>query len=188
MNIHTRHPMNIHAYTERLILRDAELSDVEDWFEMDADPEVHRYIDNSPVTSKDEIEKVIGMVRQQYADVGIGRWSVVDRTTGECVGWAGLKRCAGPVNGHYDFMDLGYRFKRKHWGKGYATESSRAALETCLDRFASSLPLHTVYAITDVRNDASKHVLLKLGFTLQSTFLYDGLDADWFELPCADRR
>ncbi|MFM8569419.1 MAG: GNAT family N-acetyltransferase, partial [Candidatus Kapaibacterium sp.] len=73
-------------------------------------------------------------------------------------------------------------------GKGYATESSRAALETCLDRFASSLPLHTVYAITDVRNNSSKHVLLKLGFTHHSTFLYDGLDADWFELPCADRR
>lgn len=179
--------MNIHAYTERLILRDAELSDVDDWFEMDSDPEVHRYIDNAPVTSKDEIATMIGMVRQQYADVGVGRWSVVERTTGECVGWAGLKRCVGPINGHRDFMDLGYRFKRKHWGKGYATEAARAALETCLDRFASTLPLRTVFAFIDVRNDASRNVLLKLGFTRHSTFLYEGFDAEWLVLSCEDR-
>ncbi|CDS91591.1 hypothetical protein SF1_38800 [Sphingobacterium faecium NBRC 15299] len=40
---------------------------------MDSDPEVHLYIENSPVKSIDEITKVIEMLKKQYAENGIAR-------------------------------------------------------------------------------------------------------------------
>lgn len=120
--------MSVLIETKRLILRELDFSDAQDLFEMDADPEVHLYIDNSPVKSIDEITKVIEMLKNQYKENGIARWAVVDKLTKECVGWSGLKYFKTPLNNHINFYELGYRFKKKHWGKGYATESSFAIL------------------------------------------------------------
>ncbi|MEZ5054471.1 MAG: GNAT family N-acetyltransferase [Chitinophagales bacterium] len=94
---------------------------------------VHLYIENNPVKSIDEITKVIKQLKEQYIKNGIARWAVVDKTTNECVGWSGLKYSNQTINNHTNFYDLGYRFKRKHWGKGFATESSIAILNYGLE-------------------------------------------------------
>jgi ribosomal-protein-alanine N-acetyltransferase len=78
--------MDVFIETERLILRELEYTDQSDLFEMDSDPEVHLYIQNSPVKSIEEITKVIEMVKKQYTENGIARWAVVDKMTNECVG------------------------------------------------------------------------------------------------------
>lgn len=57
--------MNIFAATERFILRELEPTDVDALFELDADPEVHRYLRNNPVTTKEQIVDVINFIRQQ---------------------------------------------------------------------------------------------------------------------------
>ena len=46
--------------------------------------------------------------------------------TNEMIGWCGLKLLTEPVNGRVNFYDLGYRFKQRHWGKGYASEACNA--------------------------------------------------------------
>lgn len=170
--------MNIHAETERLILRDVEYADEFDLFEMDSDPDVHLYIENKPVQSIDEITRVIAMLQQQYRENGIARWAVVDKANKECIGWAGLKYFHQPLNSHQNLYELGYRFKKKHWGKGYSTEASTAIL----NHGFSKLNMDTIYAITDPKNEASKKVLTKLGFVFQETFDYEGDPTDWFEI------
>lgn len=117
--------MKINLETQRLLIREIELTDIDDMFEMDSDPEVHKYIDQKPVTSKEEMVKVIEMLQKQYAENDIARWAVVDKTSGEMVGWCGLKFFREPLNGLVNVYEHGYRFKQKHWGKGYATESSK---------------------------------------------------------------
>lgn len=164
--------------TERLILRELDFIDENDLFEMDSDPEVHRYIENNPVKSISEITNVIEMLKQQYKENGIARWAVVDRETNECVGWSGLKYFRKPLNNHTNFYELGYRFKRKHWGQGYATESSIAILNYGF----KNLDICSVFAITDPKNVNSKRVLSKLGFDFKETFDYEGDLTDWFEL------
>lgn len=104
--------------TQRLYLRKIEACDIDDLFEMDSDPEVHRYIENDPVKSKDQIAEVVEMLHRQYRENGIARWAVIDKETLKCVGWAGLKLFREPLNNHVGFHELGYRFKQKHWGKG----------------------------------------------------------------------
>lgn len=173
--------MKIIVETARLILRELEYTDERDLFEMDSDPEVHLFIENNPVKSIDEIRKVIAMLKVQYEENGIARWAVVDKLTNECVGWSGLKYFDQPLNNHQNFYELGYRFKRKHWGKGFATESSAAIL----DYGFKHLNTDKIFAITDPRNVNSKKVLTKLGFDFQETFDYEGDPTDWFELKKA---
>ena len=96
---------------------------------MDSDPEEHLYIENNPVKNLDEITNIIELIKKQYAENGIARWAVVYKLTNECVGWSGLKYFKQPLNNHQHFYELGYRFKKKHWGKGFATESSKAILD-----------------------------------------------------------
>jgi len=170
--------MKIIIETERLILRELEYTDENDLFEMDADPEVHLFIENNPVKSIDEITKVIEMLKKQYKENGIARWAVVDKLTNECIGWSGLKYYKQPLNNHSNFYELGYRFKKKHWGKGFATESSNAIL----DYGFINLNTDTIFAITDPENVNSKKVLSKLGFNFKETFNYEGTPTDWFEL------
>lgn len=170
--------MRIHIETERLILREIAFHDQDDLFEMDADPEVHLYIENNPVKSIDEITKVIKMLKEQYKAYGIARWAVVDKQTNECIGWSGLKYFTHTLNNHSHFYELGYRFKKKHWGKGFATESSTAIL----DYGFKTLNIESIFAITDPNNVNSKKVLAKLGFQFKETFDYEAAPNDWFEL------
>lgn len=65
--------MKINLETERLNIREIELSDVDDMFEMDSDPEVRKYIDQSPNQKKEEITEAINFIRNQYKENGIGR-------------------------------------------------------------------------------------------------------------------
>ncbi len=170
--------MKIFGTTPRLYLRELEHDDVEDLYEMDADPAVHRYIENKPVQSRDEISRVIGMLKEQYRTFGIARWAVIDKENNECIGWAGLKYFNEPINNHSNIYELGYRFKQKHWGKGFATESAGAVLKYGFN----ILGLEKIYAITHPDNDNSKRVLTKLGFEYKERFDYDGDPTDWFVL------
>ena len=175
--------MQIHLETERLIIREIELSDVDDMFEMDSDPEVRKYIDQSPNQKKEEITDVINFIRKQYEENGIGRWAVIDKKTQEMLGWCCVKLYREPLNGLVNIYEHGYRFKQKHWGKGYATESSKAIL----DWGFKNLNTEIIYAITHLENKASIHVLTKLGFELKEVFQYDeNLECNWFELKKED--
>ena len=119
--------MKVFTETERFILREIVEEDVLGFFELDADPEVHKYIGNHPVGSVEECQKIIAHVRNQYIEYGMGRWAIIDKTNNDFLGWTGIKYETGIRKQPY--YDLGYRIIRKHWGKGIATETAFASLE-----------------------------------------------------------
>ncbi|MBA2612482.1 MAG: GNAT family N-acetyltransferase [Bacteroidetes bacterium] len=168
--------------TERLILREIVSADEEALFEMDADPEVHRFLGNKPVENKEQVKEVIKMIQQQYKDNGIARWAVINKNSNEFMGWCGLKLYKQKINGHINFYELGYRFNKKHWGKGYATESGKA----CVNYGFEALNLKEIYGMTDSRNLNSNKVLLKLGFKYIEKFDFEGDESDWFKLTRND--
>lgn len=170
--------MKIFAETERIILREIVLEDAASMFEMDADPEVHKYLGNSPVKTIAESTDQIKFIRQQYMDFGIGRWAIVDKETSEFVGWTGLKYRIDVVNGHTGFYDVGYRLLRKNWGNGYATESAKASLKYAFE----VLKLPIVYAMANIENAGSRNVLLKSGLHITAQLDHEGITCDWFEL------
>lgn len=92
--------MKIFAETERLILREILPTDIEGLFELDSDPEVHKYLGNKPVKDKKQIAEIINFIRQQYIDNGIGRWAIIDKETNHFMGWTGLKFVTEEINKH----------------------------------------------------------------------------------------
>jgi [ribosomal protein S5]-alanine N-acetyltransferase len=170
--------MEIVIETERLIIRELLPTDAEGMFELDADPEVHLYLGNNPVKNIEQSRTVIQIIRQQYIDNGIGRWAVIEKSSGNFIGWSGLKLIKEPINDRIGYLDLGYRFIKKYWGKGYASETAKASL----DYGFNELKQDAIYAIADVHNAKSRKVLEKSGLKFIETFNWDGVPHDWFEI------
>ena len=65
--------MKIITETERLIIREILPTDINEMFELHSDPEVHIYLGNETITSKEKMVEGINFIRQQYLDYGVGR-------------------------------------------------------------------------------------------------------------------
>jgi RimJ/RimL family protein N-acetyltransferase len=98
--------MNLILETDRLLLRPLELSDAEAMFAMDKNPEVHKYLWQTPVQKVAEVIKVIHYVNEQYERNNIGRFATILKETGEFIGWTGIKLVDDHVeNGNTNFYD-----------------------------------------------------------------------------------
>ncbi|MBO9672959.1 MAG: GNAT family N-acetyltransferase [Sphingobacteriaceae bacterium] len=163
--------MKVFAETERLILRELLPEDAAGMFEMDGDPEVHLFLGNKPVQSIEQSKADIEFIRNQYIENGIGRWAAMEKSTGNFIGWAGLKLIKEPINNYCNYYDLGYRFSKRFWGKGYATEAAAAVR----DYGFHELKLNEIIGIADINNLGSIHVLEKVGLKRISIFDYGGI-------------
>ena len=170
--------MEIFAETERLILRELLPIDRNGLFAIDSDAEVHIYLGNNPVKNIEQIDDNIKFIRKQYVDNGIGRWAVIEKSTNNFIGWAGLKLIRELTNNHIDYYELGYRLNKSYWGKGFATESAKASLQYGFN----TLNLNKIYAIADSKNVGSRNVIEKVGLKYIETFTYSDTDHDWFEI------
>jgi len=170
--------MKVIIETERLYLRELVDTDVNGIFNMDSDPQVHQYLGGNPINTIQQAKAVIKFIRQQYVDNGVGRLAIIEKETNNFVGWGGFKLITDLTNGHKDYYDLGYRFQKKYWGNGYATESSKATVEYGFNE----LKLPIIYAIVDVNNLQSQKVLKKCGFLEKGLFDYDLIPHYWLEL------
>jgi len=176
--------MSLHIETPHLLIRELRPTDDVAMFEMDNDPEVHKYLGNHHYTSIEQSRDNIRYIRQQYEENGIGRWAVEVKDTGEFVGWTGWKLMKESVNGHSNHLDFGYRHTRKHWGKGYGYEAAKASF----DYGREVLGFKDAYAMTHVDNAGSRRILEKLGFVLKEIFPYEGpalwvagMPVTWYE-------
>ncbi|WP_449388206.1 GNAT family N-acetyltransferase [Chryseobacterium lineare] len=168
----------MHLETERLILRKFEETDGERMFLLDSNAEVMKYIGTPPLSDISESQNVIRMIGQQYADHGVGRLAVIEKESNLLIGWSGLKLLNQEVNGYNNVYDLGYRFIPEFWGKGYALESAKASL----DFGFNGLKLDIIYAHAHSENQASNHILRKLGFRQTGEFTEPDGICFWYEL------
>lgn len=126
---------------------------------LDSDPAVMTYLGGVVMSTLAEAEEVVRHILRQYAERGVGRLAVVERRTGDFAGWSGLKYEMEGLAELGSYYDLGYRLLRRHWGKGYATESARASL----DYGFRDLHVREVFGMAHVENMASNRVLEKVG-------------------------
>lgn len=166
--------------TDRLELRQFSVADAAGFYALNADPEVLRYTGDVPFATVAEAEAFIRDYRH-YDRCGYGRWSVFLKETGEYIGFCGLNHRAAANE-----VDVGFRFLRKHWGKGYATEAARASLAHGFSVYG----LDRIVARAMKDNLASHRVLQKLGMQYVRDFdmdeavwsLYE-MRSEWFSLP-----
>ncbi|RZV68320.1 MAG: N-acetyltransferase [Flavobacteriaceae bacterium] len=177
--------MNFYLETERLILRDLLESDVDGIFELDSDPLVHEYLGKKPISTIKEAEEIVGFIRDQYEKRGIGRFAAIEKSSGNFIGWSGLKFNTGDketIGKKRDFYDIGYRLIPRFWNKGYATESALA----CLDFGFSNLELNKIVGAAETGNIASNKVLKRIGLKYVEQFLLDDEMINWYELKKED--
>ncbi|WP_241148049.1 GNAT family N-acetyltransferase [Lacinutrix jangbogonensis] len=118
--------------TERLLLREIRIEDLDGIFELDSNPNVHKYLGNKPIKTKAEAQKYIESILRQYKVHGIGRFAVIEKVTNQFIGWSRLKFNTGEkesLGPKKDFYDVGFRFIERFWNKGYGRETAMASLD-----------------------------------------------------------
>ncbi len=148
--------------TERLVLRERSLDDLELCIAMDEDPEVRRFI-TLPMQGDMHRAFIRGRMMHRYPE-HLGYWSVL--ADGKFVGWILLipRELEGPE------IEIGWRFVAEARGKGYATEASLAVLHHA----STTAGLTRVIADIDQENVASQRVAAKLGMRHVDTWFEAG--------------
>lgn len=156
--------------TERLMLREAELSDARFMLELLNSPGFLENIGDRGVRDEAGAAAFIeSRLRASYREHGFGLWIVVQKAGRKPVGLAGLVRRDG-----LDMPDVGYAFIPAAWGQGYAQEAAAAVLAQA--RTAFGLP--RLAAITKPDNYASMAVLKKIGFTQHGLIQLPGVEGE----------
>ncbi|BCJ57577.1 GNAT family N-acetyltransferase [Micromonospora endophytica] len=172
--------------TDRLLLVPLAERHLQWEIELDADPEVLRYISGRARSR----EEVIASHAQRLALAGkvegLGYWLAfgtdggvrgsrppAGEGDGEFIGLMMLPPAHGPDQPDDPTVaELGYRLVRRHWRKGLASEASRVLLRHAFDTVGQ----HRVIAQTMAVNAGSRGVMEAVGMRYVRTYF-----ADWDE-------
>lgn len=164
--------MEIILETKRLLMRKFTIEDAQLIYDLNLDPEVIRYT-GDPVKDIEHARQVLeNTILPQYALYNHGRWAVLVKPDLKFIGWCGLK-----VRPERNEIDLGYRFIKEAWGKGYATEAAFA----CLKYGFEQLGLKRIVGRAMPQNVASLRVLEKCGMQYIGEDIVDGHPAKTYE-------
>ena len=157
--------MDTYLATDRLTLRRFTAADADLLIELDSDPAVMRHLTGGDPTAPELVrEHILPGILAGYERWGgqLGLFAAYENDGGAFVGWFCLRpEPQGPL----DEAELGYRLRQPAWGKGYATECSRALLGKAF----TQLGLRLVWAETMSVNRGSRNVMQKLAMTLVKT-------------------
>jgi len=149
--------------SERLHLRPVSASDTNDLFSIYGDPETNRFNPAGPYPDIHHAESVMGKWCGHWTLHGFGYWAISSlENPGKTIGFGGIS--IREFDGH-KINNLGYRFATDSWGKGYATELARRALQYAFD----TLGLNEICAVVRDNHVASQNVLKKSGLSFCGT-------------------
>ncbi len=143
--------------TERLIMRMWRESDFDEYAELCADPEVMRFLGGKVFDRTEAWRQMASMIGHWYLR-GYGIWAVEEKKSGRLAGRIG---CINPEG--WPGFEVGWTLKREFWGKGYATEAARRALEYGFNE----LDRPHIISLIHPENRASIRVAERLGETLE---------------------
>jgi len=131
---------------------------------LNEDPEVIKYTGDKPFADLDAARNFLSGY-SQYMLYSVGRLAVIRKEDGAFLGWCGLRY--QPDKNEYD---IGFRFFRKYWNNGYATEAANA----CINYGFTVRKISSIIGCAVKENKASIKVLEKLGMTYESITDFDG--------------
>ena len=147
--------------TERLMVRHYTEADAGNFFLLNGDPLVMRYI--RPVKSREQTDLFLAEVIQYSKNnPKYGRMAVYEKLTGAFVGSFAIIPLEGTIH-----MQVGYSLLPPYWGKGLATELTKAGLKYVF----TQTNLEEIFGVTESGNIDSQKVLLKAGFVWHSSVM-----------------
>ena len=163
--------MQIFLETDRLILRQFTLDDIDNLVALDSDPDVMRFLTGGRPTPREvlEFDHLPWYIDNYQKFPGYGFWAAIEKSTGDFLGWFHFRpHDDDPV----DEPELGYRLVKSAWGKGYGTEGSRALIDKGFAEFG----VRRVVASTMTVNTGSRRVMEKSGLRFVRTFFMEWPD------------
>ncbi|MEU6062337.1 GNAT family N-acetyltransferase [Streptomyces sp. NPDC047097] len=156
--------------TERLVLRSFTGGDrdIERLLALDSDPEVTRFLTGGRPTSREAlVTRVLPRLLHIHPCLGTpGYWAAEERGTGAFLGWFEFR----PLEeGSPAVVELGYRLRCEAWGRGHATEGSRALIR----KGFTELGVERVTADTMAVNTGSRRVMEKAGLSFVRAYRDD---------------
>lgn len=153
----------------RLRLRGHRYEDLPDCVAMWSDPNVTQYITGRASTQQQTWMRLLTYLGH-WALLGFGYWAIEEKSSGEFVGevgFADFKRDVAPSM--MGKPELGFALAPRFHGRGYATESVRAALGWG----DAHLPGRTTVCIVNPQNAASVRVVEKCGYAIVERARYN---------------
>lgn len=158
--------MKVILETDRLLVREFMEEDAEAFFRLNSNPDVVRFVPDKPVLDVEQARQLL--VDHPIADYrkhGFGRGACILKSTGEQIGFAGLKYLE-----ELGEVDVAYRLLPSHWGKGFATEVALASVGFGF----TQLGLERIVGLVMPENTASARVLEKTGLRYVETVEFWG--------------
>ena len=150
--------------TERLVLRRWTNEDRRPFAELNADPEVMRFFPG--LLTSEESDALVDRIEEGFERSGLGLWAV--EVEKQFAGYTGLKEVSfdTPMGPH---VEIGWRFARWAWGRGYATEAAHSVLGAAF----GTLALSDVYSYTTESNSRSEAVMKRIGMVRRADLDFD---------------
>jgi RimJ/RimL family protein N-acetyltransferase len=126
--------------TERLVLRMFRESDLDAYADMCGDAEVMKYLGGATM-NRSEAWRNMALVLGHWQLRGFGLWAVEERTSGVMVGRVGCWRPDG-----WPGLEISWTLRRTFWGRGYATEAARAALNCAFIQLGQSHVISMIHS------------------------------------------
>jgi len=165
--------MKVVCETERLIIRQFDLSDTDFILRLlNEDSFIRHIADKNVRTQEDAINYLTNGPISSYQTYGFGLYLVLLKGEKSPIGMCGLVK-----REELDLPDLGYAFLPEFCGKGYASE----AAELILKEEMSTHSLERILAITFPDNSRSNNLLKNIGFSLKGTMELHGLKNNLYE-------
>lgn len=140
--------------TDRLFFRQWTEDDLAPLARLNADKEMVRYLGRGAVMSRADNWRQIALLLGHWQMRGYGLWAVEEKASAAFIGRIGLWYPEG-----WPGVEAGWLVDRAHWGKGYASEGGRAALEIGFERLGVS----SICSVIHPENAASIRVAEKIG-------------------------
>ena len=153
--------------TERLYLHQFTLDDVQALLPILGDADVMQFSIDGPLTAEQIEHLLTTRYIKCYEEHGFGRMAVIDKSTNKLIGFCGISY--QEIDGE-QMLEIGYRFAKQYWGKGYATEAGLAVKEYARD----VLKLPQFLAIIEPANTQSIRVAQKIGMSLWKPSMFHG--------------
>ncbi|AFY86794.1 acetyltransferase, putative [Chroococcidiopsis thermalis PCC 7203] len=181
--------MKVFLETPRLVLRQFTPDDAQHLLALDSDIEVIRYVDLGMIKEGKPLEKssedyqnnVLPKWMQYYQQYsGYGFWATIEKSSQEFIGWFHLRPALDSQFNvssnffHADEIELGYRLRRVSWGKGYATEGSRALVTKSFAELGTQCIVSSALA----ENRASSRVMEKAGLKFELKYVHPEIERE----------
>jgi len=155
--------------TERLGLRKWKEPDIIPFASLNVDEEVMRYFPKT--LNYDQTYEMVERIRLHFENHGFGLYAVEKKDTNEFIGFTGFSIPAFD-SFFTPCIEIGWRFKKEEWNKGFATEAAKA----CLDFGFKKLNFDKVVSFTAIVNTRSENVMKRIGMTKTGEFNHPKID------------